>query len=185
MPMFYLFVIETDEGRLILSAFYSEHKGKCLKAALSVTSNHAWAEEAIQDAFLKMIKHSEKYFDDPCKRTVAQIVIMVKSAAIDILRREKRLDHAMIDDLEPVLPSDEPDMLRVVAGKEAVDRLQHHVSQLDEVSQTIFEMKYLLEKTDGEIAEMTGLTKNTVAVRIHRLKTALQETMRKEGFIHG
>jgi DNA-directed RNA polymerase specialized sigma24 family protein len=109
----------------------------------------------------------------------------VKSAAIDILRREKRLDHALLDDLEPIIPNDEPDVFRIVAGKEAVSRLQYHVSLLDEVNQTIFEMKYMLGNSDGEIAEMTGLQKNVIAVRIHRLKSALFETMRKEGYIYG
>ena len=178
-----LFVIEADEERLVLAEFYKEHKGKCLKVALAITRNQALAEEAIQDAFLRLIKNKEKYFSDSGKRTRTQIVIMVRSAALNILRREKRLDHKLLDDYEPILPNAEPDAYRIVAGKEAVDRLQYHVSQLDEVSQSIFEMKFLLGKSDGEIADMIGFQKNTVAVRIHRLKSSLFETMRKEGYI--
>jgi RNA polymerase sigma-70 factor (ECF subfamily) len=185
MLFIHILVFETDEERLILTEFYTEHKGKCLRTALAVTRNHELAEEALQNAFLKIIQHKDKYFSDSCKRTGTQIVIMVKSAAIDILRREKRLDHALLDDFEPIIANEEPDALRIVAGKEAVSRLQHHVSLLDEVNQTIFEMKYLLGKSDGEIADMIGLKKNAVAVRIHRLKSALFETMRKEGYING
>ena len=178
-------VFGTDDERVILAEFYEEHMGKCLMAALAVTHNQDWAEEAVQNAFLKIMLQKEKYFSDPGKRTGTLIVIMVKSAAIDILRREKRLDHAMIDDLEEIIPNNEPDLLRIAISKEAVERLQYHVSQLDEASQTIFEMKYLLGQTDGEIAVELGLQKNTVAVRIHRLKEALRDIMRKEGYING
>ncbi|MCL2083383.1 MAG: RNA polymerase sigma factor [Oscillospiraceae bacterium] len=176
-----LYVFDTDEERMILAEFYHEHKDKCLKAALAVTGNHAIAEEAVQEAFLKMIRRKEKYFSNSCKRTGTLIVIMVKSAAIDILRREKRLGHAMIDDFEPVIDNEKPDILRIIEGKEAVERLQYHISRLDEVSQTLFEMKYLLEKTDGEIAEMIGMSKNAVSVRIHRMTNKLRETMNQEG----
>jgi DNA-directed RNA polymerase specialized sigma24 family protein len=91
----------------------------------------------------------------------------------------------LLDDFEPIIPNDEPYALRIAAGKEAVKRLQYHVSQLDETSQSLFEMKYILGRNDGEIADMVGLKKNTVAVRIHRLKSTLFETMRKEGYIDG
>ena len=183
MLSFYLSILETDEEREIFSEFYLAHKGRCLKVALLITRNHAWAEEAVQEAFLKMIRHKEKYFSNSGKRTGTQIVIMVKSAAIDILRREKRLDHYLLDDIEPIIANNEQDVFRAVASKEAMERLQYHVSQLDEVSQSLFEMKYLLGKADGEIAEMVGLKKNTVAVRIHRLTKTLLDTMRREGYI--
>ena len=184
MLSIYLSMLETEEEKAAFTDLYESYRHLCLNVALKITGSQAMAEDALHNAFLKMIRHKEKHFTNSCKRTASQIVIIVKSAAIDILRREKRLDHDLLDDLEPIIPNDEPDTLRIIASKEAVDRLQHHVSQLNEVNQSLFEMKYLSEKSDGEIANMLGLRKNTVAVRIHRLKSALFETMREEGYIN-
>jgi RNA polymerase sigma-70 factor (ECF subfamily) len=181
----FLNMLETEDERTAFSAFYKEHKGKCLSVALAITHNHAWAEEAVQEAFLRMIRHKEKYFSDPCKRTGTTIVIMVKSAALNIKNRENKLDHFALEDVEFSLSNDEPDALRIVASKEAVNRLQYHISQLSAPDKALYQMKYILEKSDGEIAEILGISKNTAAVRIHRLMRKLLNTMREEGYIDG
>jgi DNA-directed RNA polymerase specialized sigma24 family protein len=74
-------------------------------------------------------------------------------------------------------------MLRIITGKEAVERLQHHVSQLDEVGQTLYEMKWILALSDGEIAEKIGKSKNAVAIQIHRIRKGLLENMKKDGYL--
>ena len=182
---FVLSVFETEKERMIFAEFYEEHMGLCMSIAISITRSHVLAEEAVQETFMKFMRHKEKYFDDLCKRTPAQIVIMVKSAAIDILRREKRLEHDALNDYNEPSAQDEPDAYRITASKEAVNRLQHFVSQMDETSQAIYEMKFMMEMTDGEIAEQLGISKNAAAVRIHRLRMNLKEQMRGEGFIDG
>jgi RNA polymerase sigma-70 factor (ECF subfamily) len=176
-------MLETDDERKLFADFYDAHYGKCVALAFSITRNHAWAEDAVHNAFLKMIRHKDKYFVDLRKRTRTQIVIMVKSAAIDLLRCEKRLDHVLLDDYETIIPNDEPDALRFVTSKEAVEKLQYYVSQLDEVSQTLYEMKWLLEQSDSEIAEEIGISKNAVAIRIHKIRKGLLENMKKDGYL--
>jgi len=177
-------MLESDEERASFAQFYNEHQGKCLAVAYAITKNHVWAEEAVHEAFLRMIRYKDKYFTDLRKRTVTLIVIMVRSEALNLLRREKRLDHAILDDVEPFIANEEPDSFRIVAGKDALKRLEHHISQLDEISQALYEMKYILEKSDGEIAEFIGLSKNAVAIRIHRIRKGLIEVMRKEGYVN-
>ncbi|MCL2747156.1 MAG: RNA polymerase sigma factor [Oscillospiraceae bacterium] len=176
-------MLEKDEERDIFAEFYNAHRGRCLKVALSITKNKAWAEEAVHEAFLRMIRHKEKYFSDPCKRTGTLIVIMVKSAALNKLEQENRLDHALLEDVEPFVGDGLPDVFRIVAGKEAANRLQYHISQLDPINKSLIEMKCLLGKTDCEIAELIGSNKNATAVRIHRLRRKLYDSLRKEGFI--
>ena len=134
MLSLYLSMLETDEERESFSEFYGRHKGRCFMVALAITRNHAWAEEAVHEAFLRMIRHKEKYFSNPCKRTGTQIVIMVKSAALDTLKRENRLDHEPLDSADYAKANNAPDIFRMVVSKIAADRLKYHVSQLDEVS---------------------------------------------------
>lgn len=185
MLIIYLSMLETDEERESFAEFYEKHQGKCLAVANAITKNHVWAEEAVHNAFLRMIRHKDKYFTDLRKRTRTQIVIMVRSEAINILNREKKLDHIPLDDVEPIIANDVPDNFRIAASKETMNRLEHHVSQLDEISQALFEMKYILDFSDGEIAERVGLSKNAVAIRVHRIRKKLIDDLRQEGFIDG
>jgi RNA polymerase sigma-70 factor (ECF subfamily) len=166
-------MLETDEERSTFAVFYEKHKGRCLKVALAITHNQSWAEDAVQEAFLKMIKQKEKYFSDPRKRTGTQIVIIVKGKAIEVLRREKRLDHSFLEDVENLTPDRSPNAFRIAAGKDAVERVKHLVSQLDDINQTIYEMKFLRQMADGEIAEEIGISKNAVAVRAHKLRKSI------------
>jgi len=183
MLALYIAMLETDEERGLFADFYEQHKGRCLQVALAITHNQAWAEDAVHNAFMRMIRHKDKYFTDPGKRTRTQIVIMVKSEALNLLKREKRLDHSLLDDVEPIVANDEPEAFRVASGKEAMAALQRHVSLLDETSRTLYQMKYISGRTDGEIADEVGITKNAVAIRIHKIRKSLLEKMRKEGYI--
>jgi RNA polymerase sigma-70 factor (ECF subfamily) len=184
MLSLYLGMLENDGERESFAAYYNEHQSRCLALAYSITRNYAWAEEAVHDSFLRLIRYKDKYFTDLRKKTGTQIFIMVRSEALNILRREKRLDHTLLEDVEPILDNDEPDAFRVVTGKETVNRLQYHVSQLDEISQALYEMKYILGKSDGDIAETVGLSKNAVAIRVHRLGKRLFDTMQEEGYVN-
>jgi RNA polymerase sigma-70 factor (ECF subfamily) len=185
MLALYLGMLETEEEQKNFADYYEKHKGLCIRVALAITKNQAWAEEAVHNAFLKMIRHKEKYFTESCKRTASQIVIMVKSAAIDLIRKEKRLDHVSLDNVEPIIANKAPDALRIVAGKEAIDRLQYHISQLNEVNRTMYRMRYILGMTDGEIAEAVGSNNNAVSVRLHRITKGLFEALREEGHFDG
>jgi RNA polymerase sigma-70 factor (ECF subfamily) len=179
MLTYFLSMLETEEERLTFAAFYEEHRNRCLRAALAITKSMDLAEDAVQDAFLRMIRHKDKYFTDFGKRTGTTIVIMVKSAALNILHRENQLVHSQLDESTPDCT---PDVFRIVAGKDAVDRVQHHVSKLDEANQTVYEMKFLRGMSDGEIAEEIGITKNAVAIRIHKIRSSIISTMEAEGF---
>ena len=182
MLLIYASMLETDEERESFEEFYKNHQGRCLAVALAITKNHVWAEEAVHNAFLRMIRHKDKYFTDLRKRTGTLIVIMVRSEAINILNREKRLNHSLLEDVEDYIANDEPDVFRIVAGKDTLSRLEYHVSQLNEISQALYEMKFILELSDGEIADIVGLSKNAVAVRLHRIRKGLIESMRQEGY---
>ena len=183
MLSLFLSMLETDEERQSFAAFYEEHRCRCLRVAFAITRNYAWAEEAVHDAFSRMIRHKEKYFSDPGKRTGTQIVIMVKGSALNLLKREKRLSYELLEDAELTIPNDEPDAFRIVAGKETVARLKHHVSQLNAVDKAVYQMKYILGKTNGEIAEAIGISKNAVALRNHKLSMRLLGALREEGYV--
>ena len=180
--LIYLAMLETDEERNDFSEYYEKHYGRCLAVAYDITQNHTWAEEAVQNAFMKMLRHKEKYFSDLGKRTASTIVIMVRSESLDLIKHEKRFKHFDLDEVEPIIADKSPDAFRIVASKEAADCIRKHISSYDRLNKTIFEMKFMERADDGEIAEITGLTKNAVALRIHKMRNVVKEILRKEGF---
>ena len=179
----YLAMLETTEERENFSEYYKKHYGKCLAVAKAITKNQAWAEEAVQNAFIRLITHKEKYFTDERKKTATTIVIMVKGESLNILKREKRLDHLLLEDNEPIVANNEPDAFRIVAGKEAYNKVEQHILELDEVNQALYEMKYIQGLTDSEISKIVNISENAVATRMHRMRKILIKTLKEEGYI--
>ena len=55
------------------------------------------------------------------------------------------------------------------------------IEALDEIYRVVFEYKYLHELSDGEIADLLGITKKTVNVRIFRARKKLQAILTQTG----
>jgi RNA polymerase sigma-70 factor (ECF subfamily) len=182
MLSFYLSALDTEEEQRNFAKYYEKHLGKCLAVARRITQNKALAEDAVHNAFMKMIRHKEKYFSDLGKRTATTIVIMVKSESLDILKLEKRHVHSDLDDVEPIIADNKSDIFGIVAKKEAVIRIKRYVSTLDDLNKTVFEMKFVEDISDGEIADSVGLTKNAVALRVHKLRNEIKKILREEGY---
>jgi RNA polymerase sigma-70 factor (ECF subfamily) len=180
--LIYLAMLETEEERNSFGEYYEKHYGRCFTAARRITQNDVLAEEAVHNAFMRMIEHKEKYFTHERKKTASTIVLIVESESYNILKREKRFKHSDLGDVEPVIADGTPDAFRVVAGKEAVGRIKEHVSLLDDNYRMIYELKYICGMKESEIAIAIGMTQNAVSQRVHRLKTKLGKILREEGY---
>lgn len=83
---------------------YELYEQKMFRVALSVLHDETLAEDAVQDAFLQMIKH-KVYFknagSDDCKR---YIITVIKNASINIYNKRKNENQIVSypDDLETI-----------------------------------------------------------------------------------
>lgn len=74
----------------------------------------------------------------------------------------------------------EVEMVEVThAYQDDLEELKFHIKQLDEVNRMIITL-YLEGFANKEIAEITGMTANTIGVRLHRIKEDLIFKMNKE-----
>ncbi len=181
MLSFYLNMLETEEERQSFAEFYEETHVMCYRIALGITHNPDWAEEAVLDAFLRMIREKDRYYHEKDrKKRASSIVIMVKSYALNISKQERRLDHTMLNDVDLTMASGAPDAFRFVSGKETVERLKKIASKMEPMYRTVFEMKFLLEMSVGEIADTLGISNNAVSMRIYRIRQELQNALGEE-----
>ena len=68
--------------------------------AFEVLKDDALAEDAVQDAFVKIIKHLDDLGEIKCHKTKSFIVIIVRNSAIDILRKEKRQMYINLESMQ-------------------------------------------------------------------------------------
>ena len=89
LPML-LATIENDADRALFAEIYEQYHERMEQAALRILKDTHDAEDAVQNAFLKIIRNFEKFLELPCKKRPFWCVCIVKNEAITLLRKKKK-----------------------------------------------------------------------------------------------
>ena len=170
---FLLAALESDEDRALFTEIYEQNHDRMEQTALRILKDPHDAEDAVQNAFLQVIRNFDALLEIPCKKRIFWCISIVKNEALAILRKKKKT-ILIIEELEenPAAGVEE-----AMSYKEVV-RL---FAQLPETYRSVLEMKMILGYRGKEIAKRMGLTENTVNVRITRGRAMLREIAGKEG----
>ena len=165
--------LESDEDRALFTEIYEQNHDRMEQTALRILKDPHDAEDAVQNAFLQVIRNFDALLEIPCKKRIFWCISIVKNEALAILRKKKKT-ILIIEELEenPAAGVEE-----AMSYKEVV-RL---FAQLPETYRSVLEMKMILGYSGKEIAKRMGLTENTVNVRITRGRAMLREIAGKEG----
>ena len=148
---------------------YENHYAAVYRTALRVTGNPADAEDVLQTVFLRVLNQGDRL---ECSRMPeAYFRRAAANAAVDLLRR--RITHAEIQlDEAPSPAAKETEAL-------LKERLRRAIATLDQDDALMFLLRHMEGLTNGELAEMFGQEKNSIAVRLHRIRQALQIEMER------
>jgi RNA polymerase sigma-70 factor, ECF subfamily len=148
---------------------YENHYAAVYRTALRVTGNPADAEDVLQTVFLRVLNQADRLEYD--RMPEAYFRRAAANAAVDLLRR--RVTHAEIQLEEAPAPvAREPEAL-------LKERLRRAVATLEQNDALLFLLRHVEGLSNGELAEMFGQEKNSIAVRLHRIRQALQIEMER------
>ncbi len=176
--LLYLSMLDTEEEKDKFTEIYQQYQHFCWYVAYQLLGDGHLAEDAVQDAFLALTRHLDKIEDVESQKTRKFLMTIVKSKAVDILRKQH--GETSVDELlwEPADP--EADMLGAYITKENYNHLISCILELDEAYRVIFEYKYVHELSDREIAQILDITPKLVNVRYFRARKQLQRMLEKE-----
>ena len=172
LPML-LATIENDADRALFAEIYEQYHERMEQAALRILKDTHDAEDAVQNAFLKVIRNFEKFLEIPCKKRPFWCVCIVKNEAISILRRRHKVlpleDWAQIEN--------QPGPEGAVSYRALVDLF----ARLPQTYRAALEMRFLLGYSNKEIAQRLSLTQTAVNTRIARGRELLKKLAEEEG----
>jgi RNA polymerase sigma-70 factor (ECF subfamily) len=148
---------------------YERYYSAVYGTALRVTGNPADAEDVLQTVFLRILNRGGSLDLTPASE--AYFRRAATNAALDVLR--KRISHGEIQ-LE--------NASSIVSGENTAflkERLRRAVATLDPEDASIFLLRFVEGMSNGELAEMFRQDKNNIAVRLHRIRQALQAEMER------
>lgn len=161
---------QADKEKFI--KIYGQYHEQVEKAAIRILKNQHDAEDAVQNAFMQVIKHFDKACEIPCGDLPVWILCIVKNEALMILRKKKR-----------VVPLEDWDSAVIHAEHVSnYNELVNLFSRLPDTYRAALEMKFLLDYTGKEIARRLGISESAVNTRISRGRALLKEIVEKEGF---
>ena len=150
-------------------ALYARHYEAVFRAALRVTGNAADAEDVLQTVFVRVLSGSD--LDQAAGMPAAYFRRAAINAAVDLLRRRAAHAETAYEDGTPEAGVEPPLLLK--------ERLRRAVGTLPADDATMFLLRYLEGLSIGELADLFGLEKGNVAVRLHRIRQRLQTEMER------
>jgi RNA polymerase sigma-70 factor (ECF subfamily) len=173
--------IENESDRNLVEELYYQHYKTMLYTAKCILKDQSRAEDAVSEAFIKIINNLQKISFESCKKTRALAVIIVRNICYNMLKSENCHDTVPIEEFVENCDLEENAPLNIVISQETFDFVLFCLSKLDEIYQDILSLKLFYNYSDHEIAKILGITKDTVYVRYYRARKALMEEINKRG----
>ena len=173
---------QRDEARERFGALVALLQRRALRIAFQYLRDAADADEAVQDAFVKVFLHIEQYRSDlPFDVWFTRILV---NAALDRLkargRQQKWISHSTDEEngrpVEQIAAGDASHERRLLA-KERWEQVTKAVAALPDRQRLVFTLCHLDERTPAEISAATGMSQATVRVHLFRALRKLRAAL--------
>ncbi len=145
-----------------LERLFREHWPRAFRAARLVTGDAAAAEDIAQEAFLAAVRNLDRF--DRRRPFAPWLHRIVVNRAIDWTRARRLRAEVELGDYVPAPPAPDPDSATLDG-----------IASLTPEHRAVVVLRYVLEYTPGEIAELLDLPRGTVNSRLRRGLDRLKE----------
>ena len=158
----------------------AEYSTALYRVAFSVTRNAAEAEDAVQETYLRVLKHEARLSEIRDYRV--WLVRIVWNIVLDRKRRAKtRPENEDIADQARTLPSGERGADATVISLQEHARILRLIDQLPAREREALLLSAVQELTTAEIAAALQTTESSIRSRIFRARRELTVLLEKEG----
>lgn len=171
--MFYLLLIDTEPDKRKFVIIHEKYRNLMLKVAYDVLKDFHEAEDAVQEAFIKVARNMKCVGEVDADKTRRFLITVTKNAAIDISRRKKSKSRfeVYVDEMEhckaPVV---------YVETDISIEQLDVLIN-LPVKYRDVFVLKYAGQYKNSEIARILGIKESAVRQRLARGKVKIQEEL--------
>lgn len=164
---------DRDAARERFGALVALTQRRAVRIAFQYLRDAADADEAVQDAFIKVFLHIDQYRSElPFDVWFTRILV---NSALDRLkargRQQRWISHSTDEDNgRPVenMPALEASHERRLLAKERWEQVTQAVASLPDRQRLVFTLCHLDERTPAEISAATGMSQATVRVHLFR-----------------
>ncbi len=172
--LIYLISLVNDENeREKFTAIYRQYHNQMGKVDLRVLAEQKDAEDAVQNAWIQVIKHFQKVSEIPGEELLFWLISITKNEALMILRTKR--NTTCFEEWDSVTEA--------TNGTLDYQELVALFAKLPTTYRATLEMKFLLQYTDHEISQHLGISETAVSTRVSRGRSLLRDLVIKEGLL--
>lgn len=185
----FLNLIDTEEEKDKFQKVYEKYGRLMHYVAASMLSEQVLAEDAVQEAFLRIAKNIHKVKEADSKETKNFVLIITKNVSRDLIkkRKEECIDIETLQQME-ILGE-----IPLAAAQTAADRdgdriygaVIKNVMALPEQLKDVMYLELVHDMNKKQIAEVLGISHDAARKRSQRAKQRLAAILREEGITYG
>lgn len=153
------------------------HKAMGMTLALRVLNDEMLAEEALQDAFLRVWRSAHTFTFNASFKTWFYRILY--NAALTKRKSESRSDEHVKIDEHAAIGEDTS-----VGSKESSEVILQSIKRLPVAQRTVLTLYYLQELSLEEIGEVTGMPNGTIKTHLFRGREKLRNDVRLREYVN-
>ncbi|MBR6627254.1 MAG: sigma-70 family RNA polymerase sigma factor [Lachnospiraceae bacterium] len=170
-------LIEDNDDREQFERLYHKYNRIMYKVAMDILHSHELAEDALSTAFLNISRNFSNISSFPSAKIKNYCIIVIKNAAKDILRKEKRFitvpeteytEIADVENIETIL---------------AYNMLKKAISSLSDKEQEILYLRCIMNLSYSEIAHTLNIKEGTARQRMNQARNSLMKRIKGEDYV--
>lgn len=164
---------EEQPASCFFNALYCEYRNLMLSLVQAYVDDPQACEDILQNAMLSLSGNQKRIEELPRSKQKAYILLAVRHACFDYLRKEKKI--SISDTPDAVLAgllAESPELPETPFKAEAFFAA---VRQLSMADQTLLIGHYIVGLNSGELAQFFGCTSGAARVRLHRARKRARE----------
>ncbi len=168
-----LAVLENIGQQNELSRFYDKNKARLYEIAYKHLHNKEEAEDAVQEAFLRIADKPDKFFSLSGSNRVYYICAVVRNVSVDIFNKKNKIkasgiteDSAFEDDVSPIENS--------LFDKVSRDEILLFIDNLPPLQRNVLILTCLSELSISETAQTLNISKTVVNQRLYLARKSIK-----------
>lgn len=167
----YLSMVGTDEEKDTVTRLYKTYKNYLFSISVSILHNHADAEDAVHETFVRIIKNLSKIKDVESDKTKSFIAIILRNICFDMLRKSSH--EALYDECDDLSEYTATDTVREAEIRLNYELVINNINNLSPALKNIATLYFVMQYSAAEIGEILNLSDSAVYAGISRARKIL------------
>lgn len=173
MLAFYLSLIDNESDRQKFERIYNKYYNVLLNTAYGILKNKQSAEDAVHEAFLRILKCIDKIDENDNCKTMNFLITIVKNKALNIYNKQKKIKTVEFPD-ELIADKEE------IASEITAEYVAECIKKLPEIYKDALMLKCRHDCSYEQMAKILKASEATARKRVERARKSLGEMLNEE-----